>query len=700
MNHNQYSPSKYRPDIDGLRAVAVLAVVLYHASKHLLKGGFVGVDIFFVISGYLITGILIKTFDRQRNGEQGISPLFGLISFYARRVRRIFPVLIVVLICCIIFGRIFLFPDEYELLGKHIAAGSVYISNLVLWQESGYFDVSSDLKPLLHLWSLGIEEQFYIFWPLIILLCIKLKSKLSVLIFILTMVSFLVNLVYVDVNPVTDFYSPMTRFWELAIGGLISSLQYHNSPVWIKIAKKIGNFLGRFGFLSLKNSDKISLCRNLLSFLGILTIIFSITVINTSLSFPGAWALFPTIGASLIIIAGSDAFINRRLLSIKPVVFIGLISYPLYLWHWPLLSFARIIYGDNPPQSLRISLVLAAIFLAWITYRFVEPPLRWGKHGRIKAVILLLCLLTLGGAGLLIQKNHGYHVDVTASEQNHINRMLELDRIVSDSGKRCVLQFPHWGLSDWTDESCAMQSDGSSIDIAVIGDSHAGHLFAGLVSPEVNRNRHKVAVFPASCNLPFIDLTSGPATGAWSYRQKSHLLHKEAYRFIIENKNISTVVMAHNPVCSYSSLYDNSDLTQTDKDTILRNGAKRTFDMLKQNNKRVVLVLNSPIFSVSPNACRVRPFNLDFKPASCVATRAELNSYTARIWYNSLVKDIVKDYDNIYIFDAMDSLCDDTGCPMVRDGRLMYKDIGHLNNEGSIAVGRDLIRFIDNIDKE
>ena len=158
----QYTPSKYRPDIDGLRAIAVLSVVIYHAFKNTLKGGFVGVDIFFVISGFLITGILIKSLDNQSvmGGNTNLSILHRLISFYARRVRRIFPILIVVLLTCITAGWLIMTPNEYQLLGKHIAGGAVYISNILLWKESGYFDVSSEVKPLLHLWSLGIEEQF------------------------------------------------------------------------------------------------------------------------------------------------------------------------------------------------------------------------------------------------------------------------------------------------------------------------------------------------------------------------------------------------------------------------------------------------------------------------------------------------------------------------------------------------------------
>ncbi|WP_445577643.1 Acyltransferase [Pseudomonas sp. E141] len=202
---------KYRPDIDGLRAVAVLAVVLYHAFPRDFPGGFIGVDVFFVISGYLITGILIKSLSRDS---------FSILDFYARRIRRIFPALLLVLFSCLLFGWFFLIDSEFQQLGKHAASGAGFVANLVLWSESGYFDSAAEMKPLLHLWSLGIEEQFYLVWPFVLWLAWQFRrASLALVPVLLFIISFYFSVTMVHVDPVGAFYSPLTRFWELAVGG-------------------------------------------------------------------------------------------------------------------------------------------------------------------------------------------------------------------------------------------------------------------------------------------------------------------------------------------------------------------------------------------------------------------------------------------------------------------------------------------------
>jgi peptidoglycan/LPS O-acetylase OafA/YrhL len=206
-------PDTYRPDIDGLRAVAILAVIAFHAFPSLCPGGFVGVDVFFVISGYLITGIILRQIDERR---------FGFLLFYARRLRRIFPGLLLVLAGCLIFGWFALLAVEYGPLGKHVAAGASFVSNFVLWQESGYFDTSAGLKPLLHLWSLGIEEQFYLFWPLLLFLCGRSRKVSLALTVMLVVTSFYCSYRTAIGYPVADFYSPVTRWWELMVGATLA----------------------------------------------------------------------------------------------------------------------------------------------------------------------------------------------------------------------------------------------------------------------------------------------------------------------------------------------------------------------------------------------------------------------------------------------------------------------------------------------
>ena len=285
---------KYRPDIDGLRAIAILLVIIFHAFPKFLRGGFIGVDIFFVISGYLITGIILKGLSRDN---------FSLLEFYSRRIKRIFPALIVVLSFCLIAGWYVLLADEYEVLGKHIAAGSIYISNFVLQSESGYFDTDAELKPLLHLWSLAVEEQFYLFFPLLLILSHRLRINVLGVIIIGFAISFALNVSQITDKPSEVFFYPQSRIWELLIGSAVAyiSLQTHLLKAR---TQNIANFLSLFG----------------------LALIFFAWVYLDSkkIFFPYYWALLPTLGAAFLILAGDRAWFNRTILASKVAVFIGL----------------------------------------------------------------------------------------------------------------------------------------------------------------------------------------------------------------------------------------------------------------------------------------------------------------------------------------------------------------------------------------
>lgn len=329
----------YRPDIDGLRAVAVLAVVAFHASPHRLPGGFIGVDIFFVISGFLITSILKKA-----NEEKS----FSLIGFYQRRIKRIFPSLLIVLAGSAIFGYLTLFPNEFAQLGKHISGGISFISNFVLHSESGYFESSSDLKPLLHLWSLGIEEQYYIFFPIILFLAYWRKVNPLRMIVGLTVLSFALSIYARNNLSFADgFYLPWFRFWEIGVGAILA---YAQPPLQRK-----------------KIFQEVS------SYAGILFITLAVLLINPASRFPGYLALLPTTGAALLLLSPCSYF-NRNVLSRPAVVYIGLISYPLYLWHWPALSFLHIFEETSP--GARLLAVALSFILAILTYEFVEKKVK------------------------------------------------------------------------------------------------------------------------------------------------------------------------------------------------------------------------------------------------------------------------------------------------------------------------------------
>ena len=394
----QLSHSKYRPDIDGLRAIAVLAVVTFHAFPEFVGGGFIGVDIFFVISGYLISTIIFE------NLEKGI---FSFSEFYARRIRRIFPSLLVVIVACFVFGWFELLADEFKQLGKHIAAGTGFISNFVFWSEAGYFDNSADTKPLLHLWSLGIEEQFYITWPILIWLSWRYKLNFPLIALTVGFVSFALSVKGVRNDAVATFYSPQTRFWELIIGSLLAWCAIEKNRGMIANSKRPISAWISYVFYNEKQGVKNDIAVNFFSIAGLCMLIGGFWGLTKETRFPGEFALVPVFGSALIIAAGPHAYINRTLLANKIAVWFGLISFPLYLWHWPLLAFARIVKSETPSLNIRLTVVVLAVVLAWLTYTFVERPLRFGGYKKTKVSALTVLIIVFGCLGYNVHERDG-----------------------------------------------------------------------------------------------------------------------------------------------------------------------------------------------------------------------------------------------------------------------------------------------------
>lgn len=355
---------KYRSDVDGLRGLAVLAVIAFHFFPGKFPGGFVGVDVFFVVSGFLITAVIL--------GRD-----FTFRDFYARRVRRIFPALALLLGAALAFGWFALSPGDYEHLGKHTAAGAGFVSNMVLWGESGYFD--SERKPLLHLWSLGIEEQFYLAWPLLLRASRRLRPSgpLGACVLV-ALVSFIASVALSTTDSSAAYFSPLSRFWELALGGLLTLLGRDLLPERLRAPASI---------------------------VGLVLIAVAAFAITGADPFPGWRGLLPACGTALVIAAGNDALPNRALLSKRWLVWVGLISYPLYLWHWPLIAFAREVWGENPSTMVRGALAVAAFVPAWLTYRLVERPAR--KGGRRSVYVLCSAVGLVGLAGFWVHRAEG-----------------------------------------------------------------------------------------------------------------------------------------------------------------------------------------------------------------------------------------------------------------------------------------------------
>lgn len=436
----------YRPDIDGLRAVSVLAVLIFHAFPAVLTGGFVGVDVFFVISGYVITKHMLREAD---------AGTFGFFAFYGRRIRRIFPALLPVLVCIYGFGWFEMLPEEFKQLGLDIAGGAGSVANLVLWHEAGYFDVSAALKPLLHLWSLGVEEQFYLAWPILLLATVRARKSTYWPIVLVSLGSFALNVSVVRHDTVEAFYAPWTRAWEPMLGALLA---YRHSA----------------------DSSTDSSDASIKGIVGLLLLVVSFVFLKESLTFPGWWALMPTVGAYLVIDAGASRTFASRVLGWRPLVTIGLISYPLYLYHWPLLSALKISSGSAVPAVWRVVALLICFPLALATYRYIETPIRKSRHPCVVAGILVLLM---GGCGFA-----GYNAYQRGGLEFRMSHMVGAfaDGVNFDRDKiwrrgECYLEGTDKAFSD----SCVDAGTGPLV--MLWGDSRSAALYPGVRSASAAR---------------------------------------------------------------------------------------------------------------------------------------------------------------------------------------------------------------------
>lgn len=363
---------RYRPEIDGLRTVAVIPVILFHSGLA-LPGGFVGVDVFFVISGFLITSILID--ERTTTGR------ISILGFYERRARRIIPALVLVVAACLPLAWGLMLPSQLDLFGRSVAATILFASNVLYWLNSGYFAPSTELMPLLHTWSLAVEEQYYILFPLFLILCWRLgRTWLSLLMLACIAGSFALAEWLSHARPSAAFYLIPTRVWELLAGALLALWAYGRTP--------------RKGAL-----------HQAASIAGLLAILAAIALFDKTTPWPGIWALAPVLGTVAIIWGGGETIVARAL-AWRPMVGMGLISYAAYLWHQPLFAFAR-LRGD-PTPALMAALALLSLTLAWATWRFVERPFRNRAHFTRRWILgstgLSILVLGLIGAGLAVRQ--------------------------------------------------------------------------------------------------------------------------------------------------------------------------------------------------------------------------------------------------------------------------------------------------------
>lgn len=623
---------KYRPDIDGLRAVAILAVIIFHAFPRKMSGGFVGVDIFFVISGFLISTIIFSSLEHHR---------FSLIEFYMRRVRRIFPAVILVLLSCLLFGWFVLFVDEYKQLGKHTVAATSFVQNFILWSENSYFDNLAETKPLLHLWSLAIEEQFYIFWPLLLMLVYKRRWSFLKITFVITVFSFATNIYLISAEQTTSaFYLPFSRFWELMVGGLLAYVLLHH-PQLIEKSKDVQSF---FGFL---------------------LVFASLVLLNKGRDFPGWWAILPTMGTFFIISAGPNAWLNKKLLANKVMVWIGLISYPLYLWHWPLLSFAQIYEGTTPSRLIRFEAIAAAFLLAWITYRFIEVPIRNIKYKRLSVEILLGLMAIIMIAGIAI--TNSLFVSGNTSDA--------IEKIVQAAGD---WDYPGGLTRVVNSPEGVYELNNNSVDTTLFfGDSHIEQygpraLYFAKKNPKIS-NR---IIFVTNGGCPPIPYVMGDS------KHYKKCVESRKYGFnLIRDDSIKTLVIGACWNCYFESGND-ADLLKLEK-----------FIRHVSNNKklRVVLFLDNP---------HDERFNPKYYFAGDRMGKIKLKPL---VYFVPIKQDQIKlkeklieiaKRQHVEFIDTAAMYCKDNMCKAFsNDGRPIYRDADHIRPYYVIANAT----FIDNL---
>ncbi|RZL04473.1 MAG: acyltransferase [Rubrivivax sp.] len=629
----------YRHDIDGMRAIAVLAVVGFHLFPTRLTGGFAGVDVFFVISGYLITSLLIHP------AAQSLE--VGLWRFYQKRIHRIFPALIGVLAFCGLFGWFCLLQGEFQELSADMAAGSAFVANLLLWQQSGYFENAAIKKPLLHLWSLGIEEQFYIVLPCLVAM-VRHRPLLMRTTLLALAVSSLLWCVHLSISdPTAAFYSPASRAFELLLGSLLACMPSWKSAPW--------------------GHDAMSV-------LGMCLIVAALVGLDRHLVFPGWWALLPTLGAALTLAAGPQAWLNRHVLSLRWLTSIGLISYPLYLWHWPLISFYQIVQG-HPDKWANLMIMLVAMLLSIGTYLLVEK--RWRHDLRTKVtttLISLMAVLFLWGA--LGASNW--------AAPRHGNT--ELEKITAAIGEwdfppADFQRYRHTG-QDFFWKPAAPQRT------LFIGDSHVQQ-YAPRVS-EVLRHLppgYYSALFATGSGCPPIVGVYEPARPQCASTIPAAYelaLGPDIDRVVIGACWWCYVIDALRPDSTLHFVIRPPGASQTAVPLRGKEGEQRFMQALEaqlvslSRVKKVYLLLDNPnddsfdpknfisgsrlsaLHYHSPSA----PFELSQDP-SFMALRAQLTAMAHRL--------------NITVIDPVDHLCQANACPSVQGGDTpIYKDRGHL----------------------
>lgn len=656
----------YRKDIDGLRALAVLPVVLFHAGFGFFSGGFVGVDVFFVISGYLITGIIFGEIAQEK---------FAILRFYERRIRRIFPALFAVLAFTLIAGLAIFLPEDLKALSGSIVAATLFVSNILFWRESGYFDTAAEMKPLLHTWSLAVEEQFYIFFPLFLMVAWRwgLFRRSARIVKWLTWAALLLSLaasIYgIRYHDEATFYLLPTRAWELLLGSVIAlGAVPRVTRQWLREA---------------------------LAALGIGLILYAVFVFDTTTPFPGEAALLPCLGAALIIYAGRDAAEPTwaaRLLGMRPFVFIGLISYSLYLWHWPLIVFTKyyMIFPLNQMQEAMV--VLAALIVATLSWRYVETPFRKGNDHALtrNRRRIFAASGTAMSAAILIGL-------VTIAMQGWPQRMMDSQalQIVAEAGigmelvKPCMNSRKDKNFKKPKD--CTFGQGKAQPDIVLWGDSHAGALLPALVKATQGTNHNIRTLLMSGCPpLMGVDLSYSPLESCRKFNDAAMAYLKSGpeqtivvvgrWAAVIHGDNTGSDERSSPPGIARKP---GQKLTREAALQLANESLTATISKLKATGKTIILVYPWPESSYDVPEVLARMLIKHSDAATVSEIQIPPRAYLARTREITALFDALPDAANFHRIKPADMLCDETRCLVFKDGKSLYFDDDHLSQAGA-----------------
>lgn len=640
----------YRPDIDGLRSLAILPVIFFHAGFSVFSGGFIGVDIFFVISGFLITSIIANAIKTNQ---------FTLSDFYERRIRRILPVFFVILVTTLITGCFILLPDDLKRLGRDAATTIIFLSNFRFWKKTGYFDETAIDKPLLHTWSLSVEEQFYITFPILLILLYKFAPhREKLVIWSLFILSFIFSVLMLDHSPRTSFYMLPARAWELLLGSILA--------------------------LNLIPKTTSKTLTYLLSLAGTSMILGAIFLIDEHLAFPGYNALYPTLGTALIIYAGAS-FPNNIVSSVlasKPFVSIGKISFSLYLWHWPVITFYY--YVVNRPTTLEEGLWLVAlsIILSIFTYFLVERPFRQRKILADKSSLFKGAFASIILTGLVVG---GLQVGVGlySTLPDKVARLIAGSKDGNPDRNNCF---------DRTSEMvtkgllCQFGSTEAKEKILIWGDSHADAFMPGLVSYAEKQNFSGLFIGRNTC-LPII--------GAWPKGDNEcRELNDATIKFLHDEDSISRIYMIGRwALNTESEGYGEEKIGRiflengvnknysSDKNIeIMRQGLKKTLSSIEKMGKKVIIVAQIPEvgFDVPKRLARSALAGKDLEVGPSLEEYLSRNKNALEILIESSSQ-----YKNTSLMLPHEVLCKTGRCKIKKDGYSLYKDDDHINATGS-----------------